>query len=59
MWSSLSLYHSSARPRSIAPVEEIPEECAATVEVLDGKKKFPKDDLIEHGTISDLMSMEM
>jgi len=26
---------------------------------LDGKKKFPSDDLVEHGTISDLMTMEM
>jgi hypothetical protein len=26
---------------------------------LDGKTKFPNDDLIEHGTISDLMTMEM
>ena len=26
---------------------------------LDGKKKFPNDDLVEHGTISDLITMEM
>ena len=26
---------------------------------LDGKKKFPNDDLVEHGIISDLMTMEM
>jgi len=28
-------------------------------EFLDGKRKFPLDDLVKHGTISDLLNMEM
>jgi len=50
----------SATAELIQPVEEIPQERTATLEVPGWEKEvFPNDDLIEHGTISDLMTMEM
>ena len=39
--------------------QKYPKNVLQLWKYLDGKKKFPNDDLVEHGTISDLMTMEM
>jgi hypothetical protein len=39
--------------------QKYPKNVLQLWKYLDGKKKFPNDDLIEHGTIADLMTMEM
>jgi hypothetical protein len=38
--------------------QKYPKNVLQLWKYLDGKKKFPLDDLVEHGTISDLMTME-
>lgn len=39
--------------------KKFPDNVLALWKDLDGKKKFPFDDLVKHGTVSDLMVMEM
>jgi len=39
--------------------KQYPKNVLQLWKYLDGKKKFPSNDLVEHGTISDLMAMEM
>ena len=39
--------------------QKYPKNVLQLWKYLDGKKEFPNDDLIEHGTIADLMTMEM
>jgi hypothetical protein len=39
--------------------QKYPKNVLQLWKYLDGRKKFPNDDLVEHGTIFDLMTMEM